>query len=1486
MEPSDSIVGALFRTQILQKNSSGIDAVGLFSIGPAADSGFDFTILFEDVFLSILPSALLLVALPLRMFSLQRSRPKVAKGGILHDCKLLFLSVLTAMNLALLGLQAGIPSQRTSVTVATAALVFVTSLGLCVLSRFEHIRSIRPSPIINAYLLLTLVFDIARVRSLFRTNADKSIAACFSSMIGVKVMVLLVEAIEKRDLLLEPYRHLSPEETSGIYSKSFFFWLNQLMTSGFRRLLRNSDLYPIDREMRSEALQTRMQRTWGNTTKVSQASSRALFWAVIKANRRSFFYCIVPRLCVTAFRYTQPFLLTRTVWYASDLSQSESIGWGLTGAFFLVLLGLAVSNGLYYHMNYRFVTSVRGSLISVIYAKTLDLSITALDESVAVTLMSSDTQSICNGFQMIHTFWAVPLEVGIALYLLARQLGLAWIMPAILTLVSAVGILSIAKLMHRAQVVWMQSIQTRVDVTATMLSSMKSVKMLGFTDWLSSIVQGLRVEELKMAGMFRKLLIVRVFFGNLLGTLAPFATFAIFAIQGSKDGRVLTADSAYTALSLISLISSPMNELIRAIPSMNAAMASLNRIQSFLNSDSRRDNRLSLQDLSVGPRQGFGYQTAEEYELVERTPVEADSSAMVLARNVSFSWTQNDEPVVNDVNFSISRGHLCIIIGPIGCGKSTLLKGLLGETLSTKGFLYVKDQEIAFVDQSPWIRNATFQDNILGISAYDEAWYNKVVWACALDQETALPNGHLTKVGSSGISLSGGQKQRLALARAVYARKQVLMLDDVFSGLDADTEERIFTRLLSPQGLLRKTGITVLLVTHAIHRLAYADRIIAMEKGSIAAQGTLAQIEAAGNAVSLLKASTRAMNQVSESDRQQPQETNGIIPEIREDATTTDNGLSRQHGDLSLYAYYLGSVHWSSALVWASCFVLQGVAAKSSEFLVNFWTSAAESQGNSVNGFYLGLYGMLAALSTVALIGGGSHYILYYAPISAKVFHERLLKSVMNAPLAFFTSVDMGITTNRFSQDMTLIDNDLTYSMTDFLLSLSSGIMSAILMCTSARYFAATLPPVLLLMWTLQKFYLRTSRQMRILDLEAKSPLFSQFIESLSGLVTIRSFGWSSTFEKENLVLLDASQKPFYLLYCIQRWLELSLDLMVTGLSVVLMTMIVKLRGEVGAGYVGLGILNVISFSQTLSLILRTWTELETSIGAIARIRDFTGTTANENRPEENIPLPSSIRRSSNSSSNTKLNEQSSWPHKGAIEFRNVSASYGTGDKDKAVIRNLSMSISAGEKIGICGRSGSGKSSLLAVLFRMLEVDAESQITIDGVDITRVPRQQLRAALNAIPQEPFFTRGTVRANADPSDSLSTEEITDALRAVQLWDIVQSKGGLDADLETNFFSHGQRQLFCLARALLRRQSGKVVVLDEVTSNVDLVSDVLMQRVIREQFADCTILAVAHRLDTIMDFDRIAVMRDGELVEFDSPRVLLSRDSAFKELYESL
>ncbi|KUJ07957.1 putative ATP-binding cassette transporter [Mollisia scopiformis] len=1441
------------------------------SFGPTVPGEFDFTLLFEDTILSILPSVLLLAVLPFRLIALRGKPRKVFRSHLsMTNAAKLFLLVFTCMQTALLGLSATTSRLRTRATIVASVLTLIDAIGLCILSHAEHLYSIRPSAIINIYLLLSLPFDIARIRTLWRLGSTNSVAATLTGTIGIKCLILFTEAIEKRTILLDRYRHASPEATSGIYSRSFFFWLNNLMRTGFTRVLSNEDLYPIDDSMTSRFLNHRAHVSW---TAADKSRRWALMWATLKATRSPLLYCIFPRLCMIGFQYAQPFLLFRTVNFANNPDEPDSIGWGLTAAFGLVFLGLAISNGAYYHMCYRFVTTVRGSLVSLVYAKTIDLNITALDESVAVTLMSNDTEAICQAFQYVHELWAVPIELGIALWLLNRQLGLAFLAPGAVAILSTTGCLAMAKYMGNAQKIWMEGIQTRVDVTATMLSSMKSVKMLGFTSILSSIIQSLRITELKLSTLFRKLLCVRVFFGNSTNAISPLATFVVFVIIANASGQTLNAASAYTALSLISLLSTPMNNIAMTIPMLNAAMACFERIESFLKSDARRDHRLPLlgaiepTDESSTPSLNDGIALKPLPKVIQRSDIE---SALIVVQDASFAWSLTTSPAVRDLSFTLQRGQVSFIIGPVGSGKSTLLKGLLGETPSSQGFVYSASLDISFVDQTSWIRNGTVQQNILGISSYDEGWYSQVVHCCGLENDISiLPKGHATQVGSAGISLSGGQKQRLALARAVYAKKELIFLDDVFSGLDAETEDHICSNLFGKDGLFYKNRTTVLFATHAVQRLSYADNIIVLgPTGRVLEQGSFAELKAAGGYVQSLSLKLKAEGSASPKERKLQStvaaaKSAAVLSAEAEEIEISAEDLNRQSGDFAVYKYYFSSIGWAHSTMFFGWVLLYGIASKMTEFVLTYWTKAVAAHGNEVNGFYLGIYALLSILGLVGLLGGVGELALRLVPRSAEVLHARLLSTVMGAPLTFFTKTDTGQTTNRFSQDMTVLDAELPYSLIDLCFSLVVTIMGAALMCVSAGYFAATMPPIILIVWVLQKYYLRTSRQLRLLDLEAKSPLYSHFIESLSGLVTIRAFGWGEHFQERNLVLLDVSQKPYYLLFCIQRWLALVLDLLVMVMAVILMILVVKLRTEISPGFVGLALLNVMSFNQSLAYIIQNWTKLETSIGAISRLMNFSRQTASENLPGEDEDVTED------------------WPAFGNIEFKNVSASYTANDT--LVVRNLNMSINAGEKIGICGRSGSGKSSLITTLFRMLEVTEDSSITIDGVDITRLPRELVRSRLNAIPQEPFFVRGTVRANADPNGDHTDDSIISAIQKVHLWDLVFSKGGLNTELDSEFFSHGQRQLFCLARAILRRS--KVVVLDEATSSVDTKSDDLMQQVIRKEFVGCTVIAVAHRLDTIMDFDRIALLSKGSLVEFDSPQALMARPSAFRELYNS-
>ena len=377
-----------------------------------------------------------------------------------------------------------------------------------------------------------------------------------------------------------------------------------------------------------------------------------------------------------------------------------------------------------------------------------------------------------------------------------------------------------------------------------------------------------------------------------------------------------------------------------------------------------------------------------------------------------------------------------------------------------------------------------------------------------------------------------------------------------------------------------------------------------------------------------------------------------------------------------------------------------------------------------------------------------------------------------------------------------MIDGELPNAFIDTALSAAGVVVVGGLVSASASYFLASIPVILGVVYAIQKVYLRTSRQIRLLELEAKAPLYSHFAETLSGLVSIRAFGWVDSFLEQHLRLLDESQKPYYLLFCIQRWLQVVLDLLVAGLAVLLVAIVVQVRATINPGLVGLGLLNVMSFNIQLAQLVKAWTTLETSLGAISRLRDFVAQTESEVKPHEN-QIPSTF-----------------WPEEGAISMKGFSASY--SESSDLVVKDITLEVGAGEKLGICGRSGSGKSSWLASLFHLLEY-REGRISIDGQDLALLPRALLRQRLNCITQDPYWL-GTedVRFNLDPwaEHAISDSAAISALRQCQVWDVIEAKGGLNAKMDVEFLSHGQRQLFCLARAILRKS--KVVVLDEVSA----------------------------------------------------------------------
>ncbi|KAE9376415.1 ABC transporter-like protein [Stipitochalara longipes BDJ] len=1412
---------------------------------------FDFTLLFEETILSILPSALFLLVIPPRILRLWRTARKVT-GSYLQTVKITLLTIFSILQIVNI-VEVSRSPLRTSASIPAAVLALVAALSLSGLSYFEHTRNIRPSTIINAYLLLTLPFDAAQLRTRWLRGDDLAASGVASSVLAIKLLVLISEAIEKRKILSTPYTDSSPEATSGLYSRGVFWWLNSLFRLGFRNVVNEDDLFTVDRDLKSEALGTRFDRHWVNRKKYP--AKHTLVWVISRAMLGSFVAAVFPRLALTFFSFMQPLLinsLTRLV-SEPDSEDASNRGWGLAAAFGLVFVGRAVAGGAYQHKANRMTTMVRGSLVNAIYKQTLDLSITSLDESAAVTLMSSDVERICEAILPIHNVWSSPLEIGIAIWLLQKEVGFGLFGPLIITALAVSGPFFISGAMGNAQKAWIERIQTRIDATAKMLQSMKGVKMLGLSSKISSIVNQLRVNEIASSLKMRKLFVVMISFGNLSDIFALGAAFAIFVIVATVNGQTLNVTSAFTALSLIALLDAPIRAIVFAIPPLIAAVGCFDRIEKFLSSPTKRDHRMLVTSANPTPSgmpKGGAFMSGtpvdSDIELQEITVASAPSSSQssIQVRNLTLSWSKEATPVIDDISLDFQQGQLTMIVGPVGCGKSSLLKGILGEVPSTKGLVYIERAYTAFVDQSSWIQNTSIRNNIIGISDFEPEWYAKVVHACALDTDIeTLPEGDNTKVGSAGAALSGGQKLRIALSRAVYSRQLVLMLDDVFSGLDATSEERIFSRLLGTNGLLRRLGTTVILVTHAAHRLSYADHIIALgSQGTVVEQGKLGQLLAKEGYVASLTAQQTAEAEDAPQEDAPPAKQSGDGDAARENEVAD---LNRPVGNWAVYNYYFTSAGRRNIAVWSFVMICYTVLLSFPNLWIKFWTSAVAVHGNSVNGLYLGILIAVEFATIGSLMALSAMLFIRMIPRSALYLHGKLLETVVNAPLSFFTSTDSGQIVNRFSQDLSVIDMELPLAGLILASNVCTALIQAILICISTSYFAGVLPFVFFAAYILQKFYLRTSRQIRLMDLEAKAPLYSNFLETLSGLVTIRAFGWTREMEKRNMDLLDASQRPFYLLYCIQRWLALVIDLLVATLAFILVALIVTFRHRADAGFVGVALINIMSFNMTLSVVILHYTAVETSLGAISRIRSFVTNTASENLPQETNSVPAD------------------WPSEGTITFSNLSATYSL-DLDPA-LHHINLSIPAGQKLGICGASGSGKSSFVATLFHMLEI-TDGTIVIDGINISTIPRDLLRERLTVIPQDPVFLKGTIMQNLDPLESASVEAAQTALEKVGLWEIVREAGGLGTDMNAEeLLSHGQRQLFCLARALLTRS--KVVVVDEVSASVDVGTEEGMMGVIGREFQECTVIAVAHRLGTIRGYDRVAVFENGRVVELE-------------------
>ncbi|KAM0326975.1 hypothetical protein ACHAQA_006096 [Verticillium albo-atrum] len=1001
------------------------------------------------------------------------------------------ITILATLQFALLNIQtAGGDLSLDSFAIASTVLSLVVALSMLALSFYEHSRVPRPSTLLILYVLLQMLCDVAQVRTswlMVSSVSSSMIARLMTASVVVKLFILIVEAQRKSRWLHWKVDEHSPEETSGVLSLSVYFWLNRLFRQGYNNVLVIDDLYPLDRDIDSDLLQRKLAAA---TEHASPGRRFGLGRSLARALCIPFLMPVAPRVALIGFTFSQPLFIRALLEYLQQPNASRSTGYGLIGAAVLIYSGAAFARALHWYFQTRALQMTRGCLSSAIYKKTTEAKLTDAGDAAAVTLMSTDTDRVILGFTQLHNFWASPIEIGIGCWFLERELGTSFVAPIVLIAICAIGTSVIGQLSGERQVRWMSQIQKRVGLTANVISNMKNLKISGITLPVGDLIQEMRVREMEIGNRSRWLLIWSV-----VAAMTPIILSPVIALAFTT--RELNTTTMFTSISFLILLTSPLSQLFQAVPMLFAGIASLGRIETFIEASAREDIRQHQSTSPLQEKLFVDVPSNNVVELNEKGPepsdlVKPNGSSAIIIRDGCFGWTE-DKMILHHVNVRFPVSQLTLVVGPTAAGKSTLCNALLGEVPFTRGkvLLPFARAAIGYCEQSPFLWNATIKENIIGYSNFNQPRYEEVIEACMLISDfTTLPQGDETNIGSNGIALSGGQKQRVSLARALYLDSDLMLSDDILSGLDNDTASEVFRRVFGPEGVLRRRNATAILCTHSIRHLPLADHIIALDVGgTIVEEGSFEDLIRNKKYVANLNIAASSDDDTEdEADMSTPASVSTQLqrPQSTPVVQLDHNEESRKTGDTKVYGHYMRALSKWSLVVLVSSAAIHAFCNNMATIWLKFW---AENTLNRPTNFYLGIFGLLKAGHSITSFIVCVTIIVWITTQSGTTLHHQAINTVVHAPLSFFTTTDLGIVTNLFSQDMTLIDGELPLALLNTVIDIFEVIAMAAVVGTASPYLAISYPVFAAVLWVIQKFYLRTSRQLRLLDLEAKSPL-------------------------------------------------------------------------------------------------------------------------------------------------------------------------------------------------------------------------------------------------------------------------------------------------------------------------------------------------------------------------------------------------------------
>ncbi|XP_041456122.1 ATP-binding cassette sub-family C member 10-like [Lytechinus variegatus] len=1225
--------------------------------------------------------------------------------------------------------------------------------------------------------------------------------------------------------------------------------------------------------------------------------------AILRAFGFQIFILGIFKLVSNTCKFASPLLLHALLSFLENSDEPVKNG-------YLYAFGLCVATALQTIVNSQFhyrivelMMKLRVAVKTSLYRKTLAVgarSLSTFTTGQINNLMNVDANRISRISHSINDAWSVLLETVVTLFLLYQQVGVSFLIGVGCSfLILPLSKFLLAKIVRYHRKLMKQK-DSRVKMMHEILNGMRVIKFFAWEGQFKKEINGLRSEELRSLKGIRYFCALNHYVCSTSPILIALLTFTSYTLLGNE----LTAAKVFTSLALFSMLQGPVNGIPWVLNCLLEAWVSFKRIQKYMDieetdltsyylsgnkhsAEKDKASALKIKDgcfywehpLKKDDEKKYGEKGKDEKRDNKENETK-DSEG-----NEGHEAEEHPNPVkLQEIDLNISKGQLVGVIGKVGTGKTSLLSSILADMVKEGGDIRVAGlrQGFGVATQEPWLQHATVKENILFGREYNPERYRQVVEACALLEDIKiLPAGDETEIGEKGITLSGGQKARVALARAVYQDSEIYLLDDPLAAVDAQVGQHIFSKCI--MGLLRHK--TRILCTHHTRFLVDADVVVVMEDFKILKKGPPSEVfddpKYSGHLKSC-KLETEGEEQVSESE---VKGCNGdgkkvVDEEEKEEGVVKSevyqwywNAMGNTLASIILLTLFLMQVTGNMSDWWLSHWVTQTKSIEdtvssahahqpSTTQYINMsmeigsedqWFPDAIKEQNAVTAaslFYLKVYaGVIGTTSLFTLL---STFLFVYGAIrAATTIHDGLLNSILSAPISFFNATPVGRIIHRFTDDVFTIDFHMTFALHHLLTEFLSFVGAVILTAYSLPWFIICLIPLAVICYYMQDYYRKTSRELRRFCSISNSAICSHFSETLSGLTVIKGMRATERFRKENRSRLELHQRAWFCSDAVSHWLFFRLNMLgVAMVTVVSVTAVLQHQFQTSdPGLVGLAVTYALANTHRMIAVINTLTEIEKQMISTERVHNYT--TAIPNEPQGGM-----------------IKAPPLWPKRGVVKFSNVQFSY-REDHPKA-LSGVDFETRPGEKIGIVGRTGSGKSTLFLVLFRMVKIQ-EGSVTIDGVDLSQLSLEDVRSKLAIIPQDPFLFSASVRKNLDPVGQFSDSELWSVLKKCHLEDVVSRMGGLDAQAGEGGkqFSTGQKQLVCLARAMLTR--AQVLCIDEATASVDMATDDLLQQAIKEEFKDNTILTIAHRLNTLKDSDRILVMDGGKVAKFEKTTV---------------